>query len=124
MSKTRRRPKVFYGATGGVLIIGLAGLFWYLKIKVLYGYLAGVSIVTFLFYGFDKHRAKIDKGRIPEMVLHGLTLIGGTVGALIGQVAFRHKTKKWRFQVVFVGIVILQIAALWYGWKFIKDILL
>ena len=120
MSRIRRRPKVFYGALGGVLIIGVTGLFFYLKINLLYGYLTGVSLVTFLFYGFDKQRAKNEKGRIPEAVLHILTLIGGTPGALIGQIVFRHKTKKWRFQMVLVVIVILQMAAIWYGWEFIK----
>jgi len=120
MSRIRRRPKVFYGALGGVLIIGVTGLFFYLKINLLYGYLTGVSLVTFLFYGFDKQRAKNEKGLIPEVVLHILTLIGGTPGALIGQIVFRHKTKKWRFQMVLVVIVILQMAAIWYGWEFIK----
>jgi uncharacterized membrane protein YsdA (DUF1294 family) len=73
-------------------------------------YLLGMNGLTFVQYGWDKRQAKKQKRRIPEKRLHILALIGGTVGALLGQLTFRHKTKKKRFQVVFIGIVVLQLA--------------
>jgi len=48
-------------------------------------------------------------GRVPEAVLHGLALVGGTPGALAGQAMFRHKTRKPSFRRVFASIVLLQI---------------
>ncbi len=77
----------------------------------------GISLVTFVQYGWDKRQAKKQKRRIPEKRLHLLALLGGTPGALLGQLFFRHKTKKKRFQVVFIGVVLLQtalIAAFFY----------
>jgi uncharacterized membrane protein YsdA (DUF1294 family) len=38
--------------------------------------------------------------------------MGGTVGAFLGQVLFRHKTKKWKFQLVFIFIVVMQVGAI------------
>jgi uncharacterized membrane protein YsdA (DUF1294 family) len=84
-------------------------------------YLMGISLVTFVQYGWDKRQARRHKRRIPEKRLHLLALLGGTPGAFLGQLFFRHKTRKTRFQAVFVGVVLLQmalIAALIYvNWK-------
>ncbi len=84
-------------------------------------YLLSINGITFVQYGWDKHQAKKQKRRIPEKRLHILALIGGTPGALLGQLTFRHKTKKKRFQVVFIGIVVLQLAliaaGLYLNWK-------
>ncbi len=65
--------------------------------------------ITFLIYGYDKHQAKKIGMRIPEVVLHLVALIGGTLGALLGQILFRHKIKKMKFIVVFWAIVVLQV---------------
>ena len=51
--------------------------------------------------------------RIPEIVLHLLTLIGGTLGALLGQLIFRHKIKKIKFIIVFWVIVIVQVVVIY-----------
>ena len=55
----------------------------------------------------------------PEIVLHLLALIGGTIGALLGQMVFRHKTRKMSFRVIFIATVVLQIAMIcgWWYWK-------
>ena len=74
-------------------------------------YLLGVSLVTFVQYGWDKRQAKKQKRRIPEKRLHLLALAGGTPGAFLGQITFRHKTQKKSFRVVFMGIVMIQILA-------------
>ena len=75
-------------------------------------YLLSVSLVTFVQYGWDKRQARKQKRRIPEKRLHLLALAGGTPGAFLGQLAFRHKTKKKRFQIVFIGVVLLQMAVI------------
>ena len=65
-----------------------------------------------LFYGYDKHQAGNNGFRIPEIVLHLLALIGGSPGALLGQILFRHKTRKVKFSFVFIMIVIIQVVVI------------
>ena len=60
----------------------------------------GVSIASFLTYGYDKSVAGHNVTRVPEVVLHLLTAFGGTIGSFAGMQIFRHKTQKKSFQVV------------------------
>ncbi|QXI25791.1 DUF1294 domain-containing protein [Pseudomonas vanderleydeniana] len=66
------------------------------------------SLLAFVLYWDDKRKARNDAWRIPEKVLHGVELLGGWPGALIAQQAFRHKTRKLSFQVVFWLIVLVH----------------
>lgn len=97
------------------ILIGIA-LWHYTQIHPLWIYLITLSLITFLFYGYDKYQSINQKSRIPEVVLHILALAGGTIGAFAGQLLFRHKTKKLSFRVVFIIIVIVQIGLIlwWY----------
>ena len=72
--------------------------------------LLAVNAVTFLVYGWDKLCARKDWWRIPERVLLGLALLGGSLGALLGMKAFRHKTKHRKFTVHVPLFLVLQIA--------------
>ena len=92
-----------------IISIGLA-IWKFTTIHPLWIYLITITIITFCFYGYDKHQATRQKGRIPEIVLHILALTGGSIGALAGQYIFRHKTKKMKFQAVFIVIAAVQIA--------------
>jgi uncharacterized membrane protein YsdA (DUF1294 family) len=74
-----------------------------------------VSAVTFAVYGFDKRRAIRGGRRVPERTLHGLELLGGWPGAILGQAAFRHKRRKLRYMLVFLSIVGFHVA-LWVAW--------
>jgi uncharacterized membrane protein YsdA (DUF1294 family) len=67
-----------------------------------------VSVLAFLLYWSDKRKARADQWRTPENVLHALEFAGGWPGALLAQQAFRHKTRKVSFQVVFWFIVLLH----------------
>lgn len=60
-----------------------------------------MSLVAFAAYGFDKRRARGNGHRVREKTLHGMALLGGWPGALLGQRTFRHKTHKRSFQIVF-----------------------
>ena len=72
-------------------------------------YLLLINVVTFGFYGADKFQARRGGWRIRESTLHILALLGGTPGALAGQLVFRHKTRDRRFRAIFIVIVVLQI---------------
>ncbi len=62
-------------------------------------WVVGISVVAFLFYGWDKHQAKNDGWRVPEKRLHALAFLGGWPGAMLGQQFFRHKTQKTDFKI-------------------------
>jgi uncharacterized membrane protein YsdA (DUF1294 family) len=73
----------------------------------LLAWIAGWSPVAFAAYGIDKRAAVRGGWRIPEIVLHGLALIGGVLGAWAGRLVFRHKTQHPVFLVVLVVASIL-----------------
>lgn len=61
-------------------------------------YLFIINIISFIFYGLDKILAiKRSKSRISERWLFIFSLIGGSLGCLLGMFTFRHKTKKIKF---------------------------
>jgi uncharacterized membrane protein YsdA (DUF1294 family) len=67
-----------------------------------------MSVVTFALYGYDKKQARHSGQRTPEKLLHGVELLGGWPGALLAQQVFRHKTRKFSYQLVFWLIVLLH----------------
>lgn len=69
-----------------------------------------LSVVSFGIYGFDKSRATRGGRRVPERTLQLLAFLGGWPGAILGQQYFRHKTKKFSFQLVFWSLTVLHIA--------------
>lgn len=81
-----------------------------LRIVILY--LVAINVVTFLLYGIDKFKAKRSKWRIPESVLLGFAVIGGSVGAWLGMMVWRHKTQHKKFKYGIPLILAIQIALL------------
>jgi uncharacterized membrane protein YsdA (DUF1294 family) len=84
----------------------------FLEIRLLYAYLIGVNLTTFVSYGSDKHRAIHNSSRIPEIVLHLLALAGGSPAALGAQITFRHKTRKRTFRIISIAIILIQLMAI------------
>jgi len=113
-----RDPKRFFFAAAAILIAAVSGLLWWLRVHALYACLTGMSVIAFVFYGYDKRQAVRNQTRIPEVILHMLALLGGTPGALLGALVFRHKTKKLRFRIVFLSIVLLQAGLGFYYWRY------
>ncbi|MGO3344724.1 MAG: DUF1294 domain-containing protein [Marinomonas sp.] len=71
-----------------------------------------LSLVTFIFYGWDKRAAKRDQHRVPEIRLHWLALLGGWPGAILAQKVFRHKTIKKRFRIIFWLTCLINVLVL------------
>ena len=78
--------------------------------RVLFYYLLGINLLTFLVYGLDKRKARRGKWRVPEATLLLLAVFGGSVGALLGMSVFRHKTKHKKFLIGLPLILIAQVA--------------
>lgn len=85
----------------GSLLLGVKGISW-IPLAA-YG---AVSVLAFFLYWSDKRKARSDSWRTPENVLHAVELAGGWPGALLAQQAFRHKTRKVSYQLVFWLIVL------------------
>ena len=87
-----------------------------------------INLVTFLVFGLDKWKAKRKEKndkvrRVPEKTLFLLAALGGSVGALLGMRAFRHKTlhKAFRFGVpVILALQILVPFGLWLYFSVIR----
>lgn len=59
-----------------------------------------LNVLTFFLFFRDKRQAVLGLRRIPEFWLLSLSTIGGSLGALIGMLMFRHKTLHQRFRVL------------------------
>ena len=110
----KRYPKLFFF----LIAAGAAALLMYFawgKLPLYPCWLICLSVVTFLFYGYDKAQSETyGAWRIPEAVLHMLSLMGGFVGAFIGRRVFRHKTQKIEFICVIILSFCLHIALFLY----------
>lgn len=82
-------------------------------------YVIIISLITFIIFGADKKRARRHEWRIPEKVLFMLAIIGGSIGAMIGMIAFHHKTKKWYFKIGMPLILAVQSVIVWAAFRFI-----
>ena len=82
--------------------------------KILITYFIIINLITFAVFGIDKMKAVKDKWRIPEKVLFLLSIIGGSVGAILGMYTFRHKTKKPAFKFGIPAILIVQIVLVYF----------
>ncbi|MBR0081516.1 MAG: DUF1294 domain-containing protein [Clostridia bacterium] len=72
-------------------------------------YLAVINAVALILYGLDKRFAKRGTRRIPERTLLLSAFFGGALGAAIGMLLFRHKTKKPKFLVLVPIALVLWI---------------
>ena len=72
---------------------------------------AGVNVIAFVAFGWDKRQSLRHGSRIAERTLIGLALFGGALGALIGQQVFRHKTQKQPFRTLLWLAALINILA-------------
>jgi uncharacterized membrane protein YsdA (DUF1294 family) len=79
--------------------------------KLLLTYLLIVNAAGFVFMLADKYKAKKSLWRIPEKILIGIALIGGSLGCIGGMYAVCHKTKHLKFTLGIPLILAVQIIA-------------
>ena len=72
-------------------------------------YLAAVNLAAFAAMGADKRRARRHMRRTPEATLLLLAVIGGSVGAILGMLLFRHKTRHPQFYLGLPAILAVQL---------------
>jgi len=76
---------------------------------LLIGFYIVMSIIAFFTMGHDKAAARASKRRVPERTLWKLAIIGGGLGAYLGMITYRHKTKHMSFRIGFTLLAIAQI---------------
>ncbi len=72
-------------------------------------YLIIINIIAFLLMGWDKYSAINNQWRISENTLLVVSIIGGSLGSLLGMFIFHHKTKKKRFLIGIPLCILLNI---------------
>lgn len=72
-------------------------------------YLFAVNMLSFVLMGDDKRRAKRGERRIAEKTLFLSAAAGGSIGAIVGMVLFRHKTRHLRFVLGLPVILLIQL---------------
>ena len=112
-----RTFRKYLGIGLGLSLLASFGLWWIsgmsqLTMAIVLCWLTGVNLITFMMFGFDKWQARGGRERVPEFTLHVQSLLGGSFGAFLAMVFFRHKTIKGSFRILFGCIVLLQTAAL------------
>ena len=81
--------------------------------RLLFLYLLIMNATGFISMLADKHKAKKKLWRIPEATLLAIAALGGSIGALVGMYAFRHKTKHLKFTLGIPAILIGQLLLAW-----------
>ncbi|PKH11432.1 MULTISPECIES: DUF1294 domain-containing protein [Planomicrobium] len=79
---------------------------------VISAYIAILSLMALIMMKIDKRQAQKRGQRIPEKNLWRVALFGGGIGAYMGMMAFRHKTKHTNFRIGFLMLALLQAALL------------
>ncbi|AQM58783.1 DUF1294 domain-containing protein [Clostridium baratii] len=75
-------------------------------------YLFLINIFGLLLMFIDKKKAKRHKWRISENTLILISILGGSIGSIMGMQLFRHKTKHVKFKLGLPIILIMQIILL------------
>lgn len=120
MSK-RIKDDIFY--LGIWIAVGVAAWFAITKLPYVLDQLViiliAVNVSTFVLYGLDKFFAGARMWRVSERVLFLTAILFGSAGAIVGMNFFHHKTRKASFQLVFVLIVLIQVAYVLFRFKVI-----
>lgn len=77
--------------------------------NILFCYFLILNGMAFTLTAYDKHLAKAQKRRIPELTLLGFVFFGGTIGSGLAMLIFRHKTSKTYYLWKFWGILFIQV---------------
>ncbi len=72
-------------------------------------FIIGINLFSFLLMILDKLLAIYKKRRISEKTFIILSILGGSLGVIMGMITSRHKIKKIKFNFIIPLIFITQI---------------
>ena len=82
----------------------------FLRSKAIWNWLVAVNLITLIMNAADKLLAVYAcKCRIPEVVLHLLSLAGGASATALSMIVLNHKSSKVRYQKNFLGCCVAHV---------------
>lgn len=87
--------------------------------QILIGVFAAINLMAFFFMAYDKQISRRggdrgqDRDRIPEGLIFFMAAAAGAAGVYAGMLIFRHKTKRWYFQIGIPLLILQNLAALY-----------
>jgi uncharacterized membrane protein YsdA (DUF1294 family) len=83
------------------------------------GILVVINLWSFGVMGYDKRIAvkRNDTKRTPEGVMFFLATMFGSIGIYTGMFIFRHKIRKWYFQLGIPLLMLQNVATLYLVWE-------
>ncbi len=85
--------------------------------SIILGYIAIISAMAMAMMKIDKRQAQYHGQRIPEKNLWAVAIVGGGIGAYLGMMLFRHKTKHTNFRIGFLVLAMLDVAILVWSYQ-------
>lgn len=86
-----------------------------LRLILLIVYLA-LNVIAFLAFVWDKHKAQNDMWRTKESTLIALAFFG-PFGATLGMLTVRHKTRKIKFKLVYLFLIIHIVLIIYLAYR-------
>jgi len=82
---------------------------------ILLGIFIAINVLGFLMMAHDKRKAIRGNGktRTKEGILFFQAILFGSIGVYAGMLVFRHKTKKWYFQIGIPLLTLQNLATLY-----------
>ena len=80
-----------------------------IRLWILWGALALMSLTLFVLMGLDKRKARKGRWRVRERTLFWVALLGGASGGTLGMFLFHHKTHHWTFRLIFPILAAVQL---------------
>ncbi|MEL6187916.1 MAG: DUF1294 domain-containing protein, partial [Myxococcota bacterium] len=105
----RRTHRAFSAIAAAVTGLAAAFLLYSTPLDAAPAYVIAASFAAFLLCGYDKLVAGRGARRVPEAVLLGSALLGGSLGLVVGMWGFRHKTRKTSFKRKLALVVVAQV---------------
>jgi uncharacterized membrane protein YsdA (DUF1294 family) len=110
----RRSPVMMVLIPAALIWLAVSLAIWFLlDWRFLWAWLIGGTATTLIAYAIDKGMARAGGRRVPKIVLFGMSLYGGVVGAWIGMLGLRHKTRQrsfWAVQWVATALWVAVVA--------------
>jgi uncharacterized membrane protein YsdA (DUF1294 family) len=85
------------------------------SLHILIGIYAAINLFAFFMIARDKRKSIRGNGqkRTPEGIIFFLAAAFGSIGVYLGMLSFRHKTKKWYFQIAIPLLILQNLATLY-----------
>jgi uncharacterized membrane protein YsdA (DUF1294 family) len=84
-------------------------------LQILIGIFAAINLFAFFMMARDKRKSIRGNGqkRTPEGIIFFFAAAFGSIGVYLGMLSFRHKTKKWYFQIAIPLLILQNLATLY-----------